>query len=90
MKRSDAYSVLAAELESWRGLDYRTLVAHIGQPPVTKSVPLGQGEISVQVSVCWADGSKRSLRVQATADGASCWRLERLEESVTVSPHMTR
>jgi len=91
MKKSDAYQVLAAELESWRRLGYSALTEQVGQPAVTKSVPLGQEEISVQVRIRWADAERRSIRIEATADGPSCWRLERLEESVTVSPsHATR
>ena len=36
------------------------------------------------------DAGKGRIRVEATADGPSCWRLERLEEAITVSPSHAR
>lgn len=41
--------------------------------------------MTVRISVQWADEKKQTLRVQATADGPSCWKLERLEECIVVS-----
>jgi hypothetical protein len=86
MKRTDAYAILTTELQSLSQLNYSALVKHIGQPPTAKSVTAGLEEISVRVQVSWADSKRRSVRVEATADGPSPWRLERLVESVTVSP----
>jgi hypothetical protein len=86
VNRTDAYAILATELQSWSQLDYSALVKHIGQPVTPKSVTAGQEEISVRVQVRWTDSKRRSVRVEATADGPTSWRLERLVESVTVSP----
>jgi hypothetical protein len=86
MNRNDAYAILAAELESWRRLGYSALVKLVGQPSTTKSVPCGSEEISIRVQVRWANATNGSVRVEATADGPSSFRLERLEESVTIPP----
>ena len=86
MNRNDAYTILAAELESWKRQGYATLVKRVGQPTTNKSVGAGQEEISIRVQVKWADAGKGTVRVEATADGPSSFRLERLQESVTISP----
>ena len=85
MNRNDAYAILTAELESWRRLGYAALVKRVGEPTTTKSIPSGQEEISVRVQVCWADAANGAVRVEATADGPTAFRLERLQESITVS-----
>lgn len=86
MNRKDAYAILAAELESWKRLGYTTLAERVGEPMTTKSVPSGQEEISVRVQVRWAGTPHGAVRVEAIADGPSSFRLERLQESVTISP----
>lgn len=85
MNRTDAYAILAAELESWKRLGYSALTKRVGEPITTRSVPSGQEEISVRVQVRWADEPHGAVRVEATADGPSSFRLERLHESVTIS-----
>ena len=86
VNRNDAYAILATELESWRRLGYTALVKRVGQPSTSKSVAAGPEEISIRVQVKWADTDKSAVRVEATADGPSSFRLERLQESVTISP----
>jgi hypothetical protein len=86
MNRNDAYAILATELESWRRLGYTALVKRVDQPSTSKSVAAGPEEISIRVQVKWADTDKSAVRVEATADGPSSFRLERLQESVTISP----
>jgi hypothetical protein len=86
VNRKDAYSILAAELKSWKRLGYTALVKRVGEPSATKSVISGQEEISIRLEVKWADAEKGSVRVEATADGPSSFRLERLQESITISP----
>jgi hypothetical protein len=45
-----------------------------------------EGEvIDVEVCVRWAGAKPGAIRVEAVANGPSCWRLERLEEAVVVS-----
>jgi hypothetical protein len=80
----EAYSLLAAELENWRSHGYRALVACVGAEPVVRSVQIGAEIIDLEVRVAWADQRRRIIRVEATANGLSCWRLDRRMESITI------
>jgi hypothetical protein len=40
--------------------------------------------IDVEVRVHWAAAGREAICVEAVANGPSCWRLERLEDSITV------
>ena len=84
MNRADAYAILSRELDSWRQRPYEHLLALVGRPPSSEIVLLGTEDITVSVKVRWADAEKNLLRIEASADGPSCWRLERLEESIIV------
>jgi hypothetical protein len=84
MDRVEAYATLAAQLERWRRLPYDRLVGLLGSPPTVVSVPLGPEIIDVEVRVAWARPGRAAIRIEATALGPSCWRLERLEESIIV------
>ncbi len=86
MDRAQAYATLAGELERWRHLPFDDLVSLVDTSPSVKSVPVGAEVIDVEVRVRWADVRRGALRVEAVANGPSCWRLERLEEAITVSP----
>lgn len=86
MNRADAYAVLSRELRAWQQRPYEQIAAIVGQPPSETIVRVGQEDVTVCVGVQWADERKGTLRVEATAAGPSCWALERLEESIIVSP----
>jgi len=86
MNRADAYAILSRELESWRQRPYKQLIALVAQPPSSKGVRCAAEDVTVSVVVRWANAQAGTLRITATADGPSCWRLERLEESLVVTP----
>jgi len=86
MNRAEAYAILSREPGVWRARTYDRLVGCVGRPAASRIVRIGQEDVTVTVEVSWADERKRSLRIAATADGPSCWRLERLEETVEVGP----
>ena len=86
MNRADAYAVLSRELESWRHRPYDQLVALVDRPESERTVRIEQEDIIVRVAVHWANEKKVALRLGATADGPSWFKLERLEESILVCP----
>jgi hypothetical protein len=85
MDRAAVYPVLALELEGWRRLPSNDLRSRVGDPPQVKSVTLGSEVIDVDVRLSWAGQKRRSIRVEAVANGPSSWRLERLGEAIFVT-----
>ena len=85
MNRGDAYRVLAAEIHTISKQGYESLVSQVGQT-TQRSFSVGQELLTIEMLVRWDDLKKRTIRIDAKALGPSCWRLERLEESVVVRP----
>jgi hypothetical protein len=79
-----AYAELAADLERYRRMSFGELARLVGGPPSERTVETRDGPLTVEVTVGWEGTGRGRVRVTATAYGPSCWRLERLEESVTV------
>jgi len=86
MDRDRAYAKLVEELEQWRRLPFDDLVGLVGAAPSTMAVPIGAEIIDVEVRLRWSGSKPGAIRIEAVANGPSCWRLERLEEAITVSP----
>jgi hypothetical protein len=86
MNRGDVYLVLADELEAWKRRGFQAALARVGQPAVARIERVGSEEITVCVCVRWNSEKRVTVRVEATADGPSCWRLERVEESLLLQP----
>jgi hypothetical protein len=79
-----AYAELADELEHFRRMPYDELARCVGTPPVERSVETEDGPLTIEVTFAWVASGKEGVRVSATAYGPSWWRLDRLDESVTV------
>ena len=79
-----AYAELAADLEHFRRMSYGELARRVGDPPVERSVETTDGPLTIEVTFGWAAAGKDWVRVSATAYGPSWWRLDRLEETITV------
>lgn len=88
MHRADAYAVLARELQTWQQRPYNQVAALVDQPPSETLVQVGQETVTIRASIRWANRKKGTVRVELTADGPSCWRLERLEESIVITPDL--
>ena len=84
MDHHGAYAALAGELEKYRRMPFDQLVDRVGGAPAMTSVPVGSEVIEVEVRIRWAGPAPGDVRVEAVAYGPSCWRLERLEEAITV------
>jgi hypothetical protein len=84
LDRARAYAALAEELEQWRHLPFNDLAGLISRPPSVKSIVVGNEVVDVEISVRWTGSKPHAIQVEAVANGPSCYRLERLEESVIV------
>ncbi|MDR2689415.1 MAG: hypothetical protein LBB76_06620 [Azoarcus sp.] len=82
MNRAEAYAILTAELEHWRRLPFSELVSFVGASPFRTSVPVGAESIELEVYIKWE--KPHAIRIEAIANGPSCWKLERLEEVIIV------
>ena len=89
MNRDKAYSALAQELECFRRLPREDLIRCIGGPTIEKTEWDGAEPLTIEIRVEWADTKPGAIRIRATSNGPSCWRLERLEEAVLVHPPAT-
>ncbi len=90
MDRMRAYVELAAELDRYRRLPYEELVRRIGCPPVERSVESQEGPMTIEVRFRWANSEGNAVQISATALGPSCWKLDRLDEAVTIThSHVT-
>ena len=86
MDRDTAYSVLARELERSRRLPRPDLVRCISGPAIERTEWDGAEPLTIEILVEWADEDAGVIRIRATSNGPSGWRLERLEETVLVRP----
>ena len=86
MRRGAAYEVLAQVLADATREPYGDLVRRVGAPPNVSEAILEGEPLVIELRVGWLNREAGTLRLTAQADGPSCWRLERLEESVTVAP----
>ena len=84
MDRACAYAILSRELSDWHAKGFAMLSSIVGQTVPAKVVASGDEEISIEVRLRFLDDAKQSIRIDASALGPSCWRFERMDESVTV------
>jgi hypothetical protein len=84
MDRVAGYALLAAELEGMRAVSYEQLVKSVGGESLRREVITPSGIAIVEVRVEWRDRSAGSVDIVATLYGPSTWRLERLEERITI------
>lgn len=85
MDRATVYATLAAELEHWRQQPFGELADLVEALPSVRTTILDGQVITVEVRIRQANSRPGTLRVEAVADGLSCWMLERLEESILVT-----
>jgi hypothetical protein len=65
-------------------MPYDELAQRVGGPPFERFVETEDGSLKVEVTFGWAMTGNYAVRISATAYGPSWWRLDRLEETVTV------
>jgi len=89
MNRGDAYCVLAAELNLFSKQGFDSLLLKVGCT-TSRVLRIGQEDVTIETTVGWNDARKRTIRVNASALGPTCFRIERLEESIVVHPTIDR
>jgi hypothetical protein len=85
-----AYRCLSQELEWFRRRPLEELVRCIGGPTIERVVRDEAEPLTIEVRIEWADSQRGIIRIRATANGPSWWRLERLEEAVLVPTDAVR
>jgi hypothetical protein len=63
MDAQQAYSLLADELEVWRSLGYRELVARVGAEPLSTTTQTGADLVTTEMRVTWEDKTIGNLLV---------------------------
>lgn len=86
MQRAAVYEVLARVLSAAMREPYRDLVTRAGAPPTVSEAIVGGDAVAIELRVSWLNRDAGILRLTAQGNGPSCWKLERLEESVSVAP----
>jgi hypothetical protein len=84
MHKATAYEALASELERWRSMPAPDLLANIGKPATVLPVSIDGEDIAIEITVQRHYRDPDAVRITATANGPSHWRLERLVESIVV------
>jgi hypothetical protein len=86
MDRMRVYSELASELERYRRLSHDELARQIIEPRTERMIESPEGPVTIEVRVEWERFDAGPIRVTATAFGPSWWKLDRIEEAMTVKP----
>lgn len=82
MHQADVTPKLFEELERLRLLPEVALLALVDAPANQRIVTVNGEEITIDVTIRWADTTRKALRIEAVANGPSTWRLERFRESL--------
>jgi hypothetical protein len=85
MDRIRAYAELAVDLDRYRRLPYEELVRRVDGPSVERSVDGLEGPLTIEIRFRWAGSEGSAVQVSATVYGPSSWKLERLDEAVTIT-----
>lgn len=63
---------------------YGNLVQRVGAPPTVSEASVNGEQLTIELRVSCLNREAGTLRLTAQGNGPSCWKLERLEESVSV------
>jgi hypothetical protein len=84
MRRSDAYALLAKELEHWRSVMPEHLTAAIEKPVISRYADLAGERVLIETRVTWVDSRHEAVMIEAEASGPSHWHTERVVERIRV------
>lgn len=82
MHTAEVYALLAAELASAQQQPAEALSALADGGRQVREVDMGGSPVSIELVATWLDRGRTGLRITATAQGASSYRLQRISESV--------
>ncbi len=90
MYRDVAYAILSKELNRWKSKTNEEVIAAAGSTKASIHNTQAGEEIKMEVTTKWIDEEKKKIRIEAVAYGPSHWKLERLEEKVTIDLTKTK
>ncbi len=85
MQKAEAYAALSKAINQLAAVPYAELLA-LTETELPKS-PIRLGHETVTIELKISAAGPEALRIDGTAYGPSCWRLERLEEHLIVRPN---
>jgi hypothetical protein len=89
MNRQEAYSIVSAALERYRGLSFAELQTRVGTT-ASEETPSPSGKrYTIDVTVDWSDPQQGALVIRARIDDQSTFRFDPLEEKIRI-PHPNR
>ena len=86
MHSTDAYAALAKELDAFRQLQWKELVALADAKELAseRSAEISGEPINLEIVVAWLDKEHAAIRITGHARGSSTWHHEHLQENVIV------
>ena len=85
MNRPEAYKIISASLERYRGLGFVALSARVGAKDTEDVVAPSGVRYTLDVSIAWADSENRAVVVHGRIDDLNTFHSVPLEEQVHVS-----
>ena len=85
MNRPEAYKIIAAALERYRGLGFLALSGRVGSKDSDDILAPSGVRYTLDVSVAWTDSQHQSVVVQGRIDDQNTFHSVPLEERVYVS-----
>ncbi len=90
MYRDEAYAILSKELNRWKNRSTDEIIAEAESTISKKIKTKDEEEIEIELTSKWTNETKKIIRVEAIAYGPSHWKLERLEEKITIDLSKTK
>ena len=84
MNRQEAYSIITAVLERYRGLGFNELRARVGTTTSEEFPAPSSARYTIDVSVSWSDPRHRALLVAARIDDQNTFHFDPMEERIHI------
>jgi hypothetical protein len=85
MNRPEAYNIISAALERYRGLGFAALSGKVGVKETEDILASSGVRYTLDVSIAWADSEHRAVVVSGRIDDLNTFHSVPLEERVHVS-----
>jgi hypothetical protein len=85
MNRQEAYKIISATLERYRGLGFRGLSGKVGAKNAEESIGESGVRYTLDISIVWADPQHHAVVIHGRIDDQNTFRSQPLEEKVYVS-----
>ena len=86
MNRPEAYNIISAALERYRGLGFQALSEKVGIRASEDVLAPSGVRYTMDISVAWSDAQHRELIIRGRIDDQNSFRSSPLEEKICVSP----